>query len=98
MALRIVTAVTGASVASDFGHRLLVEELDLNLRSETFEAWLDRAYGRAPGRTGRVVVHGDRELGAPIASGSQRWDGMVVIPFSMKTLAAIAHGFAGNLV
>jgi 4-hydroxy-3-polyprenylbenzoate decarboxylase len=38
------------------------------------------------------------DLGAVIASGSQRWDGMVVIPCSMKTLAGIAHGSASNLV
>ena len=92
------TGATVELVASDFGHRLLLEELGLNLKAETFESWLDRAYGPAPGRTGRVVLHGDRELGAPIASGSQRWDGMAVIPCSMKSLAAIAHGLAGNLV
>ena len=38
------------------------------------------------------------ECGSRIASGSQRWDGMVVIPCSMKTLAGIAAGAASNLV
>ncbi len=37
-------------------------------------------------------------LAAVISSGSFRTDGMIIIPCSMKTLAAVAHGYADNLM
>ena len=38
------------------------------------------------------------DLGAAISSGSFETDGMIVAPCSAKTLAAIAHGYGGNLI
>ena len=38
------------------------------------------------------------DIGAAIASGSYRHDGMIVIPCSMKTLAGIASGYSDNLL
>ena len=101
-AVRFVKACLEAGVdvdlvVTEYGNRLLIEELDLNLKTEALEAWLDRVYGSAE-RTGTLTRHNPNDLGSTIASGSQRWDGMAVIPCSMKTLSGIANGTASNLV
>ncbi|MGY6177397.1 UbiX family flavin prenyltransferase [Paraburkholderia strydomiana] len=44
------------------------------------------------------VVYNVRDIGAAVASGSFITAGMVIAPCSMKTLAAVANGFADNLL
>lgn len=44
------------------------------------------------------VCHDIENVGASIASGSFKTEGMVVVPCSMKTLAGVAHGYASNLL
>lgn len=43
-------------------------------------------------------VHSFKDVGATLASGSFKTVGMVIVPCSMRTLAAVAHGFADNLI
>jgi 4-hydroxy-3-polyprenylbenzoate decarboxylase len=44
------------------------------------------------------VVHDNRDIGASVASGSFRTQGMVVAPCSMKTVSALATGHADTLI
>jgi 4-hydroxy-3-polyprenylbenzoate decarboxylase len=44
------------------------------------------------------VVHNHADIGAPIASGSFRTLGMVIIPCSVKTLSAVANSYAEDLI
>jgi 4-hydroxy-3-polyprenylbenzoate decarboxylase len=61
------------------------------------EALVEAAGLDAAGRA-KVVVHRDNELDAPIASGSYRLAGTVVLPASSGTLGALATGVADTLV
>jgi len=40
----------------------------------------------------------NNDLAAAISSGSQRVDGMIVVPCSMKTLSAIVHSYSDHLL
>jgi len=44
------------------------------------------------------VVHSVRDVGASLASGAFATDGMAIVPCSMRTLAAVAHGLSDNLI
>lgn len=84
-------------VASDYGRRLLVDELGQDARVDRLQALLDTKYGDSV-RRGEWALHSNKDLGARIASGSRGADAMVVVPCSMKTMAAIAHGLSRSLV
>ncbi len=45
-----------------------------------------------------VIVHSEKSMNAPFASGSALFDGMVVMPCSMGTVGRIAAGTSENLI
>ena len=44
------------------------------------------------------VVHGSRDIAAPISSGSYATAGMIIAPCSIKMLSAVANSFGADLV
>lgn len=102
---RLVIAMTGATGAI-YGVRMLQILKDLpdwethlvisaaGLVNLKYELDMDRA---ALHRLADVT-HGINDIASSIASGSFKTEGVVVAPCSMKTLAAIAHGFGDNLI
>ncbi len=84
-------------VVSDYGRRLLHDELGESASLDRLKAFLAGKYGDAV-TAGTVTIHNNRDLGATIASGSHGCSGMVVVPCSMKTLAGVAHGLSRNLI
>jgi 4-hydroxy-3-polyprenylbenzoate decarboxylase len=78
-------------VASENALRVLAEELGVSGRNELMEKLL--------GATPRKTAHcSDADIGAAVASGSHPSNGMIVLPCSMGTLGAIAHGLANSLI
>ena len=101
-ATRTVAALLAAGcrvelVASDFGRRLLRDEIGPQAAAERLAEYLAERYG-GDVRAGSLVLHSNRDMGASIASGSHSCDSMAVVPCSMKTLAGIAHGASRNLI
>ena len=101
-AVRTVAALLEQSctielVVTDYGRRLLKEELGDEASVDRLDDYLAARYGDAM-RRGSLIVHSNRDLGAGIASGSHDCEAMVVVPCSMKTLAGIAHGLSRTLV
>lgn len=102
---RIVVAITGATGAI-YGVQLLRQLRALDgvethlVVSDAATLTLHQETGLARREVEALadVVHKNRDIGAAIASGSFLTDGMVIAPCSMKTLAAVAHGLADNLV
>lgn len=107
---RIVVGITGASgaayarrlleclcesgvdvhlIITPHGRQLLRDELGIS------EATPESLLGRSDTS---IIMHGYRDVGDVLASGSFLTDGMIVCPCSGNTLAAVAAGQADNLL
>jgi flavin prenyltransferase len=84
-------------VVSDYGRRLLHDELGHEAAVDRLLPFLSAKYG-AGVAAGSITLHNNRDHGAALASGSHGCSGMAIVPCSMKTLAAVAHGLSRSLI
>jgi flavin prenyltransferase len=103
-AVRVVVGVSGASGAV-YAVRMLERLRELGAQTHlvaTPAGLINVHHELGLNRTALEAMaheaHAPGDIGACIASGSFVTHGMVVAPCSMKTLAAVAHGFGDNLL
>jgi len=101
---RLVVAITGASGAI-YGVRLLERLRELPVETHLIATrWArvtiehETEYSFAQVKELADVTYADGDQAAAVSSGSFLTRGMVIAPCSVKTLSAIATGFAHNLV
>lgn len=100
----LIVAMTGAT-GTIFGVRLLQLLRDAGVETHlVMSKWATRTMihetSFTPEEVQRLATHvyalGDQ--GAAISSGSFLTSGMIVVPCSVRTLAAVAHGLSDNLI
>ncbi len=104
MQQKILMAITGASGAI-YGIRLLQILRDLNIEthliiSKAAEVTISYESNYNIKDIKKMASHcySINDIGASPASGSYKFDGMIIAPCSMKSLAEIATGIGGNLI
>lgn len=99
-AVRALDALAGKGcevmlVVTDPGRRVLEHETGLDLAA-LVNRYTETAERSGDGGVIRVFENDD--LFAPIAGGSFPTDGMIIMPCSMGSAAAVAHGVSDNLL
>src|SRR3954447_24751592 len=105
MAKRLIVGITGATGAI-YGVRLLeaigkLDDWESHLvlsDAGVLNAWHELKLKRKDVERLAAVAYHPKDIAATIASGSFLTEGMVIAPCSMKTLAAVAHAHADDLV
>lgn len=102
---RLIIGISGAS-GVQLGYRLLkvlkeLQHFEVHLvvsegAKETIRYELPITYEELIGYAD--IVHDNNDIAASIASGSYESEGMIIIPSSMKTVSALAHGYADSLL
>lgn len=102
--MKIVVGITGASGAI-YGIKLLQRLRESGIKTHLIlTEWAEKTIEIETGfrveevRSLAHCCYDNGNLGAPVASGSFRISGMVVVPCSMKTLSGIAYGYADSLL
>jgi flavin prenyltransferase len=101
---RIVVGLTGASGVI-YGVRTLETLGELGIETHliisegaAYNLAIETKYSVSDVESMASVAYPTGDIGAAIASGSFRTDGMIVVPCSIKTLSAVANSFDFNLL
>ena len=102
---RIVLGISGAS-GFQYGYKALqllqdIENVETHLvvsKGAEMARALETPYTKEEVCKMADIVHPIGNLAASISSGSFKTVGMLVAPCSMRTLAAVAHGYSDNLL
>ena len=102
--MRIIVGLTGATGAI-YGVRLLERLREAGVETHlVISRWGARTlthetpYSREQVEALAHTSYAPGDMGAAISSGSFQTAGMIIVPCSAKTLAAIAHGFGDGLI
>ncbi|MFB3896571.1 MAG: UbiX family flavin prenyltransferase [bacterium] len=79
-------------IISDPAKQIIEDELGIKLTTDIVSSLFTKAAKKY------ITVFNNKDLGAPISSGSYKTSGMIVIPCSMATLSAIATGNSRSLI
>lgn len=93
----LVNGVEIHLIISDYGAYVIESETDFPLKVNTLLEGFRTKFGDEV-LNGNIVKYSNKDLAATISSGSFKTDGMVIVPCSMRTLAGVAQGVAGNLI
>jgi 4-hydroxy-3-polyprenylbenzoate decarboxylase len=102
---RVVIAITGAS-GSMYAQRFITKLLSINnqwdklaiVHSDNAQQVWTEEIGPIDFKDWGIPVYDKRDFNAPFASGSGKYDTMVIIPCSMGTLGRIASGVSNDLI
>jgi flavin prenyltransferase len=99
--MKIVVALTGASGVV-IGKRLVEElnghEVHLIVSAGARDVAVHEKVDLYAAGKLAAKVHADDDMHSPLASSSNPVDAMVIAPCSMKTLSAVANGYADRLI
>ena len=102
--MRLIVGITGATGVI-YGVRLLERLRDAGVETHlVISRWGARTlthetpYSREQVEALAHSTYAAGDMGAAISSGSFQTAGMIIVPCSAKTLAAIAHGFGDSLI
>lgn len=102
---KILVAITGASgsiYADDILKKLIkakeqINELSVVMTENAKEVWSTELENES-WKNLDVKIYSTQDFSAPFASGSGKYDTMIIIPCSMGTLGRIASGISNDLI